>query len=710
MKLSDLLTHIEKKDLVLPEFQREYVWTEEQAKQLFISLFREYPVGALLFWKTDKPPKVRNVVLNKESLGRISLILDGQQRLTTLYLLIKDAIPPYYTKREIKTDPRHLFFNIKTNEFKYYQPTIMKNNEFWIKVTECFKENNKINVISIAEKVCNNNIEKFSKLANQLNENLIKLRDILKREIPVEYIPSNANVDEAIDIFDKVNSMGTKLADYQLALTHIIGKWPEANETFKKKINELENKNFFFDIRFIIRCLVGIINGRALFNTIHRTPRDKIIEGWKKLDKILDYIITILPKHAYINSTEDLNTTNVIVPFIVYLSKNKDSTFQDKISLNRAIRWLYLANLWRRYTGQTDQRLESDINIVMRTDDPWDILEEAIIEQRGRIKLEPDDVKGKSIMHPIYKMLYIIVKAKGAIDWFNGSPLDITHGKSYSIQSHHIFPKSILYKKKFNSKDPLDIKIVNEIANRAFLTAATNMSKIIAKPPKEYFNEIIAKFGIDALKNQLIPLKEKLWDLNNYKEFLEERRKMISKEINKYISNFVSREKLVEEKEESVLNLIQLGESDVLEFKSSVRWDYFQEKINKALELAIIKTIAGFMNSEGGILLIGVNDDGEIIGIEKDLETLKKKNLDGFQLLIIDIISKYVGKEFANYIKLRFETVNENIVCIVNVKKNSSEPVFVKFQGKKEFYIRFGNSTRLLDSEETYKYIYEHWR
>ncbi|MHA1756364.1 MAG: DUF262 domain-containing protein, partial [Promethearchaeota archaeon] len=67
MKLSDLLTHIEKKDLVLPEFQREYVWTEEQAKQLFISLFREYPVGALLFWKTDKPPKVRNVVLNIES-------------------------------------------------------------------------------------------------------------------------------------------------------------------------------------------------------------------------------------------------------------------------------------------------------------------------------------------------------------------------------------------------------------------------------------------------------------------------------------------------------------------------------------------------------------------------------------------------------------------------------------------------------------------
>jgi len=709
MKLSDLLIHIEKKDIVLPEFQREYVWTEKQSKQLIISLFKEYPVGALLFWKTDNPPKVRNVQLNKESLGRISLILDGQQRLTTLYLLIKDELPPYYTKKEIEKDPRHLYYNIQTKEFKYYQPTIMKNNEFWIKITECFKPDNNINVFSIVENIFKEDKQKCFEMSKNLSDNLTKLRNILKKDFPVEYVPYYASVDDAIEIFDKVNSMGTKLSEFQLALTHITGKWANAYRILKDKINDLNKKHYFFDLRFMVRCLVGVVKGRALFNTIHRTPKEEIIAGWEKLDKILNYIVNILPKHAHINSTEDINTTNVFVPIVVYLSKNDDGTFQNKTSLNRAIRWLYLANLWRRYTGQTDQRLESDINIIMRIDEPWQLLEEAIIEQRGRIQLEPENVKGKSILHPIYKMLYVIIKSKGAIDWFNGSPLDITYGKHYSIQSHHIFPKSILYRDKFDSKDSLDIKIVNEIANRAFLTATTNMSKIATKLPAEYFCEIKAKFGIEALKNQLIPINEKLWRIENYEEFLLERRKIISEEINKYISSYLPKEKRVEKKEILVKDLIQLGESDVLEFKTSIRWDYFQDKINKELELVVIKIIASFMNSEGGILLIGVNDDGEILGIDKDLATLRKKNTDGFQLLIIDLISNYIGKEFANYIKFTFEKINSVVICAINVK-NSSEPIFIKFPEKKEFYIRFGNSTRLLDSEETYKYIEDHWR
>lgn len=709
MKLSELLTNIEKKDLVVPEFQREYVWTEEQSKQLVISLFKEYPVGALLFWKTDNPPKVRNIILNEVSLGRISLILDGQQRLTTLYLLIKNKIPPYYTEKEIEKDPRHLCYNLKTMEFKYYQPTIMKNNELWVRITECFKEKNDINVFSIAKNITFDDKEKSFGLAKELSDNLTKLMDISKKEFPVEFVPNYASVDEAIDIFDKVNSMGTKLSKYQLALTHITGKWPDANQTFKEKIYDLQKKNFFFDLRFLVRCLVGIVKGRALFETIHRTPKEDIIVGWKVLDRILNYLITILPKHAFIHSTEDINTTNIFVPFIVYLSKNSEGTFQDKISLNRAIRWLYLANLWGRYTGQTDQRLESDINIVMRTDNPWYLLEDAIIEQRGRFLLEPEDVKGRSILHPIYKMLYVIVKSKGAIDWFNGSPLDITYGKQYSIQSHHIFPKSILYKEKFDSKDSKQIKIVNEISNRAFLTANTNMSIIAAKYPEDYFSEIKAKYGIEALTNQLIPINEKLWKIENYEEFLQERRELISDEINKYISNFISKKKLVVKKKIKIQDLISLGESDVLEFKSSIRWDYFQDKINKKLELVIIKTVASLMNSEGGILLIGVNDDGEIIGIEKDLTTLKKKNLDGFQLLVVDLISKYIGREYASYIKFNFETVNNLVVCFIKVN-SSSEPIFIQLAEKKEFYIRFGNSTRSLDSEETYKYIEEHWR
>jgi uncharacterized protein with ParB-like and HNH nuclease domain len=93
-KISDLISDIRNQDLVLPEFQREYVWTQEQAKQLLVSLFRGYPTGSLLFWKTTNPPELKNLVIPQDKLGSTSIILDGQQRLTTLYLFIEGNIPP----------------------------------------------------------------------------------------------------------------------------------------------------------------------------------------------------------------------------------------------------------------------------------------------------------------------------------------------------------------------------------------------------------------------------------------------------------------------------------------------------------------------------------------------------------------------------------------------------------------------------------------
>ncbi|MDZ4159935.1 MAG: DUF262 domain-containing protein, partial [Anaerolineaceae bacterium] len=92
MKISELIDCIRKKDIVLPEFQREYVWSRDQAKKLITSLVKEYPVGALLFWKTDAPPELKNITVMTDRLGMTQIILDGQQRLTTLYMLITGEI------------------------------------------------------------------------------------------------------------------------------------------------------------------------------------------------------------------------------------------------------------------------------------------------------------------------------------------------------------------------------------------------------------------------------------------------------------------------------------------------------------------------------------------------------------------------------------------------------------------------------------------
>jgi len=290
-------------------------------------------------------------------------------------------------------------------------------------------------------------------------------------------VPATANVDDAIDVFDRVNSLGTPLSEADLALAHITGKWPQARQVMKDKISELKTRHFAFDLTFMARCLTGVVNGRALFETIHQTPADELQQGWALLTRILDYLVTLLPGHANIHSTEDLNTTNILVPAVVYLARH-DVKFESDRTMRHFIHWMYAASTWARYTSQTDQRLDHDIAIIQRSDSPWRELVDVIIDQRGRIEVKASDLEGRATQHPLYRMTYVLAKSQGAIDWFNGIPLDVSSGGSYAIHSHHIFPKSLLYSERggYTPENHLHKKIVNEIANRAFLTDPSNIS------------------------------------------------------------------------------------------------------------------------------------------------------------------------------------------------------------------------------------------
>jgi len=321
MKISELLDSIRKRDLLLPEFQREYVWSKEQAKQLMISLVKGYPVGSLLFWKTESPPELRNLDKIPQRLGTTQVILDGQQRLTTLCMLINGEIPGYYTVQDIQTDPRDLYYNLDTGEFQYYQRSLMEGNQLWWRVVGCFVDPS-INVFEIAQKQHSVTGEDAFKLAQRYNDHLNRLRHVREVDLPVQIVPSDAGLSDAINIFDLVNSQGTKLTDAELALTHVIGTWAHARRVMKSKIQELGARHFYFDLTFMTRALTGVVTRRALFQTIHGRQRKDLEDGWHLLARLLDYLVAILPKHACIDSTEDLNTTNVLVPWVVYLSMN----------------------------------------------------------------------------------------------------------------------------------------------------------------------------------------------------------------------------------------------------------------------------------------------------------------------------------------------------------------------------------------------------
>jgi len=173
-------------------------------------------------------------------------------------------------------------------------------------------------------------------------------------------------------------------------------------------------------------------------------------------------------------------------------------------------------------------------------------------------------------------------------------------------------------------------------------------------------------------------------------------------------SNLRYIEQLSGELTKDVRKLISHGESSTLEFKSTFRWDIKQSKFNKQLVFVILKTIAGFMNNSGGTLLIGVDDDGKIIGLEKDYQNLKKKDRDGFEQSIFTAISTNLGTDLSNYVHVIFHSKDNNDICRLIIMP-APRPVFVKQEGSTKFYIRTGVSTRELNIEEATKFIDNRW-
>jgi hypothetical protein len=389
----------------------------------------------------------------------------------------------------------------------------MKNNPTWVRVIDCFASPSLVSVFEIVQKkvVADKATAEQFHLAQFYSDNLNRIYNILDKDYPVQIVPANADIDAAIDVFDRVNSQGTKLTDAELALTHITGKWARARQEMKAKIAELETKGFAFDLTFMVRCLVGVVHGRALYETIHQTGSEQILAGWNKLTKILDYLVTILPGHAFIHSTDDLSTTNVLVPVIVYLAKHDEKFHGDK-ELKRFIHWMYAASMWGRYSSQTDQKLDHDISIIQRSDSPWKELVDGIIEQRGRIEVKPSDLEGRGIQHPLYRMMFIIAKTRSAVDWFNGSPLGSSHGSAYTINNRYIFPNTLLYKSgKYNAENHLHKKLVTEIANRVFLTADSG-SSLGNAVPSDYLAQVEQKYP-GALAKQFVPTNQQLWHI-----------------------------------------------------------------------------------------------------------------------------------------------------------------------------------------------------
>ena len=306
----------------------------------------------------------------------------------------------------------------------------------------------------------------------------------------------------------------------------------------------------------------------------------------------------------------------------------------------------------------------------------------------------------------VARFSYVLARARESRDWFTGIRLyDKAVGKRNGLESHHIFPKAVLRKAGFDSNE--DRKVINELANRAFLTQKANRS-IAARSPADYLPEV-EENQPGALRAQSVPMDRSLWSSDDYPDFLSARRHLLAQAMNEFIASWSPEELDEPQDEAAVRRRIEADESATLEFKASLRWDLKESKVNKALEQVVIKTLAGFLNSQaGGALLIGVSDERKVLGLEMDYDSLKKKNRDGFELHLRQLVGRDLGESVAPFLTVTFHELDGRDVCQVTVEP-SDHPVYVTEGQQSSLYLRTGNATRALPLSEAVKFVQSRW-
>jgi len=699
MQIRQIIDKINDNQLFVPAFQREYVWKRADAKALFSSLIKRYPTGTLLTWETTQPPELKGNVKYKNDMGAVKLILDGQQRITTIYIIVEGKNPPYYRSEEIKNDISGLYVNIQTLELEYFKKQAMENNPLWVDLTGVFR--GKVKASDIRKELKTRDAL-TDDLEDLIDKNFEAVRSIMDREFPEQIIPVAASIKEAIDIFYIVNASGVNLTDAELALAQISGYWPEARDLFKAKLFELEKQGFVFKLDFIIFALLAVTYGVGSdMKRLHGAENEATIRvAWKKLnEQVLDYVVTILRTHAYVDHSDEINSVFALIPFIAYVFKSPSGKLSEE-EIKKAVKWFYYSQLRQRYVSQTPTKLDKDLSVVRSSAEPFGELL-GIIEQERSLEIAESEFVGRDIRHPLFSLMRWYFKSQNAICLGTGVSLRQNMGKKYVLEKDHIFPYAALKANGYDVDDRFKYALAQEVTNRAILAQVENRGKSDTAAI-DYLREANRQFP-SALKRQSIPMDESLWAMPAYEKFLAARRSMLARELNTFLKNIT-----VLDTKHGTLDMediIAEGEHDGLEFKSTLRWDTKESRLNKDLEGVVLKTIAAFNNGygDGGRLIIGVDDDQNILGLENDYSTLTGNDRDAFQRHLRSLITSEWGAEYAAAkVAVRFEAVQSQDVCVIDVDRGT-KPLFVKTTNKsgiktEKFYVRSGNLSAPIES------------
>lgn len=694
-KYIDLISEIEKGQIKIPKFQRNFVWSIEKTAKLLDSILKGYPIGTFILWETRERlndiKEIGQLALKPAPDGdKIQYVLDGQQRITSLYAAYLGAEiqkegekkKTYYTDIYVDLeldidDDNQIVTHEKPEGLHLSLNKVLNHLEYDDEIEDTFERDVRKKIRSYAQTFTTYD---FSTI-------------VLRKE----------DIESAIEVFTRINTGGQTLTLFEImsAKTYDEGQNFDMADKFQKLLKELRGCKYETISSSVILSLLALVlskNKECKRKVILQLDKQRIIDAWDDVISALKESIDYFRSVYRIPVSAILPYDSLLIPFGYFFYMNKEKPKGNQVKFLEEFFWRI--SLSYRYSSATESKLAQDIKRIDTIIDN----ERPNYEDIKVYLTSPNDLietnfsAGSSFCKAVLCLLAYNepkdFQTNGKVILDN-SWLKLANSKNY----HHFFPKAYLKKNGIGSS--------NSLVNITLVSDELNKRKISAKAPSIYISDFLEENDDlpKTLESHLINGVDEFGiTSDDYFVFLEKRAKLIYKEL----QNRLELKHKTSKRNEELREIILLGENDNVEFKSTLRFDLREATVNKKLEFVIGKTIAAFLNSEGGTLIIGVDDNSNILGLDKDLKTLAKPNIDGFELHLRQVIKKYLGQAFEKYLKISFPKIDDKEICVIKILR-SGKPVFVEFEGKDYFFVRIGNSSIPKNRAEQSEYEKLHW-
>lgn len=715
ISVEDLVGMIARGELRLPEIQRDYVWRGPRVRDLLDSLYRGYPSGAILVWETEEPVPLRDMAISQATnpYQKTLLLLDGQQRLTSLSAVLrgepltvagrKTPIEILFnldhTEQVVPTevdeladddlesdaiDANELDRRINESTFVISTKKIAALSQ-WVSVSEVFRSDDNSTFLQRA------GLQGFADPRyGKYSQRLARLRAIRKYQYRMDVLERTLTYEDVTDIFVRVNSLGAKLRSSDLALAQITARWRHSLSTFQAFQAECVDLGFDVDLGIHLKAMISFATGQSRFLTVGRLTLDQLQTGWRESVEGMRFAINFLKSNVGVESVALLSSPFLMITLAYYGHKRGYALTETDASQLR--RWVLLVSTKGRYSrGSTETFLDQDLAAIARGDD-IDVLIERLRVQFGRLDVTPEELEGKDQRSSLFKTMFVAFRAAGARDWTSNLLISLGHsGTQHKLEYHHLFPKAVLARAGVLPRD------VEDLANLAFIAGRSN-KKLSDTPLSIYAPDVIARQGPDALDRQAIPTDPSLWEVPSYRDFMAERRRLLADMLTRFIAGEPTRSA-----GPTLTDLLAAGESDRVEFKSSLRWDKVERRENKELERVVLKSIAALSNGTGGKLMIGVRNDGVVLGLADDYAWLRGDR-DKFERHLRAVIAAAWGAAWAvDGVSISFPRYADVELCIVDVRAGT-RPLFLDHLDKngvktEKLYVRTGAASSPIEGQ-----------